>query len=122
MRYNELSPVSAKMVIHPGEYQWSSYQASARGKDDIPINPYSLYLDLGEETEQRFGAYRELFRDHLDRQLLHEIRDSLNHELVLGRSYFKDKIEKMTKRQTRLDLPGRPKKVEEIRGQYLIDI
>jgi len=40
-------------------------------------------------------------------------RDSLNHELVLGRSYFKDKIEEMTKRQTRLGQPGKPKVEEE---------
>ena len=41
-------------------------------------------------------AYRELFRDHMSAETLHEIRDAVNHELVLGRSYFKDKIEEMT--------------------------
>jgi putative transposase len=51
---------------------------------------------------------------------LHEIREALNHELVLGRSYFKDKIEAMTQRQTRLGLPGRPR-VEEPAGVYYID-
>jgi len=32
-----------------------------------------------------------------------------NHELVLGRSYFKDKIVAMTKRQTRVSINGRPR-------------
>ena len=30
MRYIELNPVRAKMVEHPGEYPWSSYQANAQ--------------------------------------------------------------------------------------------
>jgi len=38
---------------------------------------------------------------------------------VLGRSYFKDKIEEMTNRQTRLGQPGRPG-AEEEEGTYLI--
>ena len=46
-----------------------------------------------------------------------EIRDALNHEIVLGRSHFKDKIERITKRQTRLGKPGRPR-VKEEEGAY----
>jgi hypothetical protein len=46
-------------------------------------------------------------------EALHEIRDALNHELVLGRSYLTDKIEEMTKRQTRLGQPERHR-VEEV--------
>ena len=58
--------------------------------------------------EIRQTAYRELFRLHMDNDTLHEIRESLNHELVLGRSYFKDKIGEITARQTRLGVPWRP--------------
>lgn len=57
----------------------------------------------------------------MDNDLLHEIRHSLNHELVLGRSYFKDKTEEITKRQTRLGQPGRPR-VEEDEGMYYIGL
>ncbi len=67
----------------------------------------------------RQEAYRELFRHHIDNDTLLDIRDSLNHELVLGRSYFKDKIEEMTKRQTRLGQPGRPR-VEEVEAVYYV--
>jgi putative transposase len=51
---------------------------------------------------------------------LHDIRDALNHELVLGRSYFKDKIEEMAKRQTRLGQPGRPRIEEEEAVYYVL--
>lgn len=119
MRYIELNPVRANMVNHPGKYKWSSYHANAQGDIDQLIEPHPLYLELSGIPEQRHEAYRELFRHHMDNDVLHEIRESLNHELVLGRSYFKDKIEEITKRQTRLGQRGRPR-AEEEKGVYLV--
>ena len=119
MRYIELNPVRASMVDHPGEYKWSSYHTNAQGGSDPLIEVHPLYMELGADAEIRLAAYRELFRHHMDNDTLHEIRESLNHELVLGRSCFKDKIGEITKRQTRMGLPGRPK-VEEEEGIYLI--
>lgn len=113
MRYIELNPIRACMVTHPGEYTWSSYQANAQGGVDPLIEAHPLYMALGADAETRQSAYRELFRHHVDNDTLHEIRESLNHELVLGRSYFKDKIEAIAKRQTRLGQPGRPRIAEE---------
>jgi putative transposase len=55
----------------------------------------------------------------MDNDTLHEIREALNHEIVLGRSYFKDKIEEITKRQTRIGKPGRPR-VEEEKAIYYV--
>jgi len=120
MRYIELNPVRAEMVNHAAEYKWSSYGANAQGQADPLLSSHPLYTALGQTAASRQHAYRELFRHHLDPGLLHEIRDALNHELVLGRSYFKDRIEAMTQRQTRLGLPGRPR-VEEEGGVYYID-
>lgn len=113
MRYIELNPVRANMVEHPGEYKWSSYSANAQDAYDNLIEQHPKYLELAKLDEERKTAYRELFRNHMDSDILHEIRDSLNHELVLGRSYFKDKIEAITNRQTRLGNPGRPMVGEE---------
>ena len=119
MRYIELNPARANMVEHPGEYKWSSYQVNAQGSYSRFIEGHPTYIELGVNDEQRQLVYRELFRDHIDDEMLHEIRDSLNHELVLGRSYFKDKIEEMTHRQTRLREPGRPR-VKEESATYVI--
>ncbi|MEJ2554478.1 MAG: hypothetical protein P8164_06915 [Gammaproteobacteria bacterium] len=41
-------------------------------------------------------VYRELFPYHIDLEELHAICGALNHELVLERSYFKDRIEVLT--------------------------
>jgi len=119
MRYIELNPVRASMVDHPGEYRWSSYGVNAQGMDNGLVEPHPLYHELGSEPVDRLTAYRELFRHHIDNDNLHEIRDSLNHELVLGRSYFKDRIELMTNRQTKPGKPGRPK-VEEVSAEYVV--
>lgn len=120
MRYIELNPIRAGMVIHAGEYEWSSYGANAQGRADPLLSPHPLYTSLGATPAERQFAYRELFRHHLDESLLHEIRDAVNHELVLGRSYFKSRIEALTSRQVRPGHPGRPR-VEEEAGVYYID-
>jgi len=113
MRYIELNPVRARMVEHPGEYQWSSYLANAQLAEDRLIHNHPLYSQLGTGTDERQSAYRELFRNHIDNDTVHEIRAALNQELVLGRSYFKDKIKEMTNRQTEPGKPGRPHVEEE---------
>ena len=76
---------------------------------------YGLIIKINRQR-----TYRELFRHHMDNDTLHDVRESLNHELVPGRSYFKDKIEEITKRLTRIRKSGRPG-VEEEDGVYLVD-
>lgn len=120
MRYIELNPVRAEMVHHAGEYKWSSYGANAHGKFDALLTTHPLYTALGCNDTERQHAYRELFRHYLNTDLIHDIRDALNHELVLGRSYFKDRVQAMTQRQTRPGIPGRPR-VEEEAAFYEVD-
>ena len=108
MRYIEMNPVRAGMVSHPGEYRWSSYAANARGMANTMLDPHALYLALGKDPGERQYAYRELFRRNLDGSQIHEIREMLNQELVLGREDFKDRIAQMTRRQVRRGKDGRP--------------
>ena len=57
----------------------------------------------------------------MDYTILHEIRDAVNQELVLGREEFKTKIEQMTKRQTRRGRDERPPLcIEEAQANYLV--
>ena len=119
MCYIELNPVRAHMVEHPAEYKWSSYQRNAQKSDDELIDSHPIYMTLGEAGDERRHVYRGLFQRHLDDDTIHQIRDALNHELVLGRSYFKDKIEEITNRQTRLGLPGRPCVKEDCAEYYV---
>ena len=119
MCYIELNPVRAQMVVHPGDYKWSSYQGNAQGGDDNVIRSHPIYITLGDTADERQFVYQELFQRHLDNDVIHQIRDALNHELVLGRSYFKEKIEEITNRQARLRQSGRPR-VEEVCADYYV--
>jgi len=53
MRYIELNAIRASMVIHPGDYQWSSYHANAQGRDEVLIASHPAYPDLGENRHIR---------------------------------------------------------------------
>lgn len=115
----DINPVRAKMVKHPGEYAWSSYAANATGKSDALLTPHPLYNALGVNRAERLFAYRELFQPQLDSEQVHTIREALNEELVLGREDFKDKISRMTSRQTRRGVSGRPR-IEEEEAIYYV--
>ena len=117
MRYIELNPVRAKMVSHPGEYQWSSYHHNAAGKDDPLLKRHPLYQKLGVTCEHQQCCYRELFNVVIDQAEVHGIREALCQELVLGRDDFKEMIEKILARQTRPGVAGRPR-VKEPPGEY----
>jgi len=103
-RYIELNPVRVKMVDHPSEYPWSSYQYNARGEANQNITPHRLYLRLAKTAQARQKAYRGLFKSRLSDQLLEDIRESTNKAWVLGSSQFKQKIEKKLNRRA-LPLP-----------------
>ena len=109
MRYIEMNAVRANIVDHPAEYRWTSYAANAQGQWNPLITPHPAYLALDSSTVRRRKAYRELFQQQLEDSQLDEIRQALNHELVLGCPSFKDRIEVLSKRQVRLGRPGRPR-------------
>jgi len=80
---------------------------------------HPVYRRVGIDDQKRQFAYRELFGNCLSKAELHHIREALNQEPVLGRDDFKDKIEQMTRRQSRPGKPGRPR-VEEAGVVYYL--
>ena len=121
MRYIELNPVRAGMTDVPDEYKWSSYRANAFGGESGLLAQHPVYIELSKDKEERLQHYRELFSDAIDYDQLHDIREILNQELVLGNSRFKEKIESMLNRRVVAGTPGRPKlKVKELQGFYYV--
>ena len=49
---------------------------------DAIIESHPIYIALGVTGGERRFVYRELFQRHLDNDVIHQIRDVLNHELV----------------------------------------
>lgn len=122
MLYIELNPVRAGLAQRPGDYLWSSYASNAHGKMNALLTPHPLMAHLGIDAQQRQHVYQDLFKDTLNEGIVDSIREAVNQELVLGRDPFKDKIEKLTTRQTRPGQSGRPRGglTEEARGDYYV--
>jgi putative transposase len=60
--------------------------------------PHVLYTALGNEESERQDSKRQLFKQHVEGELLTEIRKTLNKGLALGNERFKAEIEKLTGR------------------------
>ncbi len=109
-RYIEMNPVRAKIVQHPGEYRWSSYQTNSQGKSSDLIRHHSLYQNLGGTKTAREVAYRELFRYELESGELEKIRKSANGNFALGNKRFEEEISEMLGRRVHRGKAGRPRK------------
>jgi len=107
-RYIELNPVRAGMVEHPADYPWSSYRSNGQGMGSTLLRPHQLYRELGGSDEARRRQYRELFRAHLEPELIDEIRQATNGNYVLGDSGFTAKIEAVLQRRVTPGRTGRP--------------
>jgi putative transposase len=108
-RYIELNPVRAAMVEDPAHYRWTSYRANGLGQPDARLSPHPLYRALGRDNEERQAAYRALFRAHLDRAAIDDIRHALRQSQPLGNERFYAKIEQMTGIRREAKPRGRPR-------------
>ncbi|MFT7673787.1 MAG: putative transposase [Gammaproteobacteria bacterium] len=115
-----MNPVKAGMVDSPSDYRWSSYFHNAQGKSDRLITSHPIYESPGTTIIDKCFSYRELFRNHLEDKQVHDIRAALNKERGLGRANFKDKIEQMSKGQTRPAQLGRPRIEEPMKVYYVL--
>jgi putative transposase len=110
MRYIELNPVRADMVKSPAHYRWSSYHSNGQGKEDKLLTPHVLYTALGETAEKRCQVYRNLFKAHLDTDVLSSVRAAWQTGTPLGNDYFMEKVERKLKCKVGYARRGRPKK------------
>ena len=108
-RYIELNPVRAAMVNDPALYSWTSYRANGLGQPDARLTPHPLYRALGRDDAERQAAYRALFRAHLDRAAIDDIRRALNQGQPVGNARFYAKIEQMTGIRREAKPRGRPR-------------
>ena len=109
-RYLELNPVRAGMVEYPADYPWSSYRSNGQGMASPLLRPHPLYSAQGRSDEERCGCYRELFRAHLEPELIDEIRQATIGNFVLGDARFGAEIEVMLQRRVTPGKAGRRKK------------
>jgi putative transposase len=109
-RYIELNPVRAGMIIRPDAYRWSSHRFNALGEPNVLVTPHHRYLQLAESAEQRYRAYRALFRAALEEVAVNAIREATNKTWVLGDDRFRLEIEDLIMRQSAPKLRGGDRK------------
>ena len=113
MRYIELNPVRAGLVVHPRDYVWSSYRYNALGESGSNadwITPHREYLRLGQNPADRQSAYRQLFRAAVSGADLAEIRDCTHKGWALGGERFREQVEALGQRRAASKGVGRPRK------------
>jgi len=74
MRYIELKPVRAGMVVYPSDYPWPSNHGNAPGQANAWLLPHGDYLALDVTPAARQRAYRALVRHALEPAMLDDIR------------------------------------------------
>ena len=108
MRYIELNPVRANMVVSPSQYRWSSYRHNGHGKKDALVTEHPLYTELSKTVVNRCEAYKALFKAHLDEDQLKDIRAAWQTGTPLGNDYFREMIERKLKTKVGQNRRGRP--------------
>lgn len=115
MRYIELNPVRAGMVMHPSEYHWSSYGYNAFGRTDNWVTPHLEYRRLGKTDEERRSAYRQLFKYQISEKSINAIREATNKAWVLGNDRFKRSIQEKLKRRAEPAAKGGDRRSEQFK-------
>lgn len=108
-RYIELNPVRAGMVVHPGEYRWSSHHCNANGVDEARITPHPCYLALGVHPTDRREAYCSLFNEALSSEDTDALRAHTQQQRAWGSDRFRAQVEALTQRAATLRPRGRPR-------------
>lgn len=92
LRYIELNPVRAGMVVDPGDYHWSSYQAHAFGARPRLWSPHRLYRQLAHDGASRQRIWQRMTGKALKSDVLAKIRHCANTGLVLGNEVFREQV------------------------------
>jgi len=103
------------MVEEPSAYSWSSYSINALGVKSDLQTPHPEYLDLSKTKDERLNNYRELFKAHIETDLLTEIRENINKGLAFSNEQFTTPIENLTLIRVTARKAERPKKDNQIR-------
>lgn len=110
MRYIELNPVRAAMVVHPWEHPWSSVHGHLGRRADARLIFRAEYLALGQSAEQRAAAWRAWLLAPLGDEDLQWIRARVASQCVLGDERFAAMVERTLNRPASHRFRGRPRK------------
>lgn len=85
LRYIELNPVRAQMVLRAQDYEWSSYRAHALQARIEWLEQHPLYRSLGASGLERATAYRRLCAEALPDDEVRRLRSAPASHVAGGR-------------------------------------
>jgi putative transposase len=88
MRYIELNPVRAGMVLLPDDFPWSSYGHNTGGARRVEIVFHDQYLRLGSTPAERAKAWAAFVRQGINQDELDRMRRRFRQNRPLGSSNF----------------------------------
>lgn len=110
LRYIELNPVRAAMVVQPWDYRWSSVHGHVGLREDVRLTPHPGYLALGRDAGERRATYRCLLMEAITDDVLADIRSHMQQERALGSPMFRSMVEKALNRPVEVRPQGRPRR------------
>ena len=110
MRYIEMNPVRARMVMHPAHHRWSSYDQNITGQPGGLLTPHPEYLQLGRTAEERAEAYAGLIDAIPDEDEIVAIRLGVRQGKAVGTELFRKALEGILRRRVDFVPQGRPKR------------
>ncbi|WP_101756922.1 transposase [Oceanicoccus sp. KOV_DT_Chl] len=110
MRYIELNPVRALMVELPSQYRWSSYVHNIAVREISFVKYHSVYMNLGANQDERVTAYKDLFKSHIDKEVMLNIGRAWQTGTPLVNDDFKRTVEEQLGKKVGHDRRGRPGK------------
>ena len=111
MRYIELNPVRAGMVLRADDYPWSSFRGNALGCSDALLTPHPAMQELATHPSLQRDRYRQLVIGGLDDDELAAIRLHAARQRAFGSEGFAAALEAKFAQPVRVGKPGRPRKI-----------
>lgn len=104
-RYVVLNPVRARMVRRPGDWKWSSYQATAGKETAHPcLTTNGVLGSLGTSMAKAEKEYRQFVQQGIGKETLW---DAVKGQVILGEDDFVESLAEYLNRQK--DIPEIPK-------------
>lgn len=84
LRYIELNPVRAGMVMAPADYEWSSYRANAGIVTNKLLTPHPVHVQLGTDLATRAANWSAICGNPLSEEELTLIRHQTQQGSTVG--------------------------------------
>ena len=110
MRYIELNPVRANMVLSPSEYRWSSFKHNTGQLIISVIREHSIFTGLSNSLESAQAWYLDSFKNSLSEDAVKAITAAWLTGTPVGNEVFKEKVELTLGRRVGLARKGPPLK------------